>query len=412
MTTTTSTRTVLHVDVDSFLASVEQVRNPEWRGKPVCVGGMADDRSVVASASREAKRRGIRTAMTIAQARSICPDAIFTRGYFPHYQAASDAMLRVIADFSPDHEMVSLDDVYVDLTGFERLYGPVLGSAHRLKQRIHEATQLDVSIGIGTSKFIARMATDVAKPNGIAHVWPGHEPVFIRGLPVSRLIGVGGAIRRALENFNIRTIGELAMVPEQVMEATFGAHGILLSRRARGIDEALVVEDELPKSVSRETTFEQDTADRGVVEAMLYYLVERACRKLRGLNAKAKTVRLKIRYADFTTRVASRSLPSPSDHDRRLYEEALSLLSKIMTRRMRIRLVGVALTNLRAEKTHQGDLFSEHDFVKLRRLYGSVDRIRDRYGFSAITVGRSIGLLGQFEQDDHGFRLRTSCLTQ
>jgi len=408
----TPTRTIVHVDVDSFLASVEQVLNPEWRGKPVCVGGMADDRSVVASASREAKQQGIRTAMSIAQARSICPDAIFTRGYFPHYQTASDAMLRVIADFSPDYEIVSLDDVYVDLTGFERLYGPVLGTAHRLKQRIHEATQLDVTVGIGSSKLIARMATDFAKPSGIAHVWPGYEQAFIRGLPVSRLIGVGGAIRRTLENFNIQTIGELAMVPEEVMEATFGAHGILLSRRARGIDEDIVVEDELPKSVSRETTFEQDTADRGIIEGMLYYLVERSCRKLRSLNAKAKTVRLKIRYTDFATRVASRSLSSPSDHDRHLYEEALSLLSKVLTRRMRIRLVGVALTNLRVEKTHQGDLFSEHDFRKCRRLYGSIDRIRDRYGFSAVTVGRSIGLLGQFEQDEHGFRLRTSCLTQ
>ena len=408
----TPTRTILHVDVDSFLASVEQVLNPEWRGKPVCVGGMADDRSVVASASREAKRLGIRTAMTIAQARSICPGAIFTRGYFPHYKAASDAMLRAIADFSPDYEIVSLDDVYVDLTGFERLYGPVLGSAHRLKQRIREATQLDVTIGIGTNKFIAKMATDLAKPSGIAHVWPGHEQAFIRGMPVSRLTGVGGSIRRTLENFNIRTIGELAMVPEEVMEATFGAHGNLLSRRARGIDEDIVVEDELPKSVSRETTFEQDTADRGIVEGMLYYLVERACRKLRGLNAKAKTVRVKIRYTDFATRVASRSLSSPSDHDRHLYDEALSLLRKLMTRRMRIRLVGVAFTNLRVEKTHQGDLFSEHDFVKMGRLYGSIDRIRDRYGFSAVTVGRSVGLLGKFEQDEHGFRLRTSCLTQ
>lgn len=405
-------KSILHVDVDCFFASVEQLLHPNWRGKPVCVGGAADDRSVVASASREAKRLGIRTAMTLAKARSICPDAIFTRGCFPHYKAMSDAILRLIADVSPDYETVSLDDVYVDLTGFDRVYGPALHTADRLKQRIHRATGLDVSIGIGTNKLIARMATILAKPNGVACIRPGCERAFIRGMPVRRLPGVGAAILDTLDKFNIRTIGELAQVPERVMEATFGAHGLRLARRARGIDDDTVTQAELPKSISRETSFEQDTAERAIVEAMIHYLVERACRQLRALRAKAKTLHVKIRYSDSGTRVASRSIPMPSDHDHDFYDGALELLDKLLTRRMRIRLVGIALSNLRADTTHQGHLFPKRDHAKMRRLYGSIDDIRGRFGFSAVTVGRSVDLIGKFDQDDYGFRLRTSCLTQ
>jgi len=406
------TRTILHVDVDCFLASVEQRLHPEWRGRPVCVGGAADDRSVVASASPEAKSVGVRTAMTLAQARARCPDAIFTRGYFPHYKAASDAILAIIADVSPDHEVVSLDDVYVDLTGFDRLYGHPMGAAHRLKLRIHDETGLHVSIGVATSKLVARMATSVAKPNGIVHVRPGYERVFLRGMAVDRLPGVGPATRSTLEKFNIHSIGELARVPQAVMEATFGEHGLHLARRARGEDDDVVATQELPKSISRETTFEQDTADRGIVEGMLYYLLERACRKLRGLGAKAKTLHVKVRYADFDSRAASESLSAATDQDGDFYEVGVRLLAKLLTRRMRIRLVGVALSQLRAEHTHQGQLFAERDLAKMRRLYRGIDAIRDRFGFSAITVGRSIDLLPGFEQDPHGFRLRTSCLTQ
>ena len=406
-------RTILHVDIDCFLASVEQLLHPAWRGQPVCVGGNADDRSVVASASREAKRLGISTGMTIAQARAICPQATFTRGYFPHYKAASDTMLGVIADFSPAYEVVSLDDVYVDLTGFDRLYGPALHTAERLKQRIHEATGLHVSMGIGTNKLIARMATALAKPNGIACIRPGYEAVCIRGMPVGRLPGVGPAILATLDTFNIATVGQLAQIPERLMEATFGAHGLRLARRARGIDDDVVADDELPKSISRETSFEQDTADRAIVEAMTHYLLERACCKLRGLRAKAKTLHVKVRYSDMRTRAASRSTQVASDHDRHFYEVALALLDRLLTRRMRVRLVGVALSNLQADDgMHQASLFPEREFAKMRRLYRSLDAVRGRFGFSALTAGRSIDLLGRFDQHDHGFRLRTSCLTQ
>ncbi len=404
--------TLFHVDVDSFLASVEQIRHPEWRGLPVCVGGTADDRSVVASASREAKARGIRTAMTIAQARAICPHAIFTRGYFPHYQEASDAMLRVIGDFSPDYEMVSLDDVYVDMTGFDRLYGHPLPTAERLKTRIHAATGLDVTIGIGTNKLIARLATTVAKPNGIAHVWPGYEREFVAPMAVSKLPGVGPAMQRELEKLNIQTVRDLESIPEEIMAAAFGAHGELLAKRARGEDAAVVVERGLPKSISRETTFEDDTADRGIIEGMIYYLIERACRKLRGLDAKAKRLQLKVRYSDFHTRAVSCSFPQATDQDHDVFDAAMGLLPKALNRRMRVRLVGIALSNLRAGAAHQRDLFAERRAQKMRKLHDSVDAIRDRFGFSAVTVGRAIDLLDKFDKDEHGFRLRTACLTQ
>lgn len=404
--------TILHVDVDSFFASVEQVLNPALRGKPVCVGGNADDRSVVASASLEAKARGIRTAMTIAQARRICPEAVFLRGNYPSYKRASDQMLKVIYDFSPAIEVVSLDDFYVDLTGFERLYGPPLPVTEKLRAAVKAATGLSVSIGIATNKLIAKMASDFAKPGGIAQIWPGYEASFISPMPIEDLPGVGPRTHEQLQKFNIHTIGQLAQVDEALMEATFGVNGLLLARRARGLDDDIIVEDELPKSISRETTFEHDTADRGIVEGMIYYLTERACKKLRELRAKTKSVTLKLRYSDFETYVASKSLPHPSDQDNEVYGLALALLDKLLTRRMRIRLVGVSLSNLTLAAERQFDLFAAAYAAKRKRLYASLDRIRNKHGFSAITAGKAINLLGELDQDFHGFKLRTACLTQ
>jgi len=404
--------TIFHVDIDSFFASVEQVLDPSLRDKPVCVGGTADDRSVVASASYEAKARGVKTAMTIAEARRLCPDAVFLRGHYPRYKEASEKMLDVVLRFSPDMEKISLDDVYVDLTGFERLYGHPLAVAERMKEDIYKATGLNVSIGIGTNKLISKMASVFAKPNGIAQIWPPYGRSFIAPMSVGALPGVGRRTREMLDQFNIRTIAELAQVDERLMSAAFGANGLLLARRARGIDAALVESRSLPKSISRETTFEQDTANREIIESMMYYLIERACKRLRELGAKAKCLTLKIRYTDFETYTRSRSLPQFTNWDHEFYVVARDIFDALFTRRLRIRLVGVRLSSLSRIRGRQAELFVARRTARRARLYESLDNIRNKYGFCSVLVGPSIRLLNEFERDFHGFRLRTACLTQ
>ena len=404
--------TILHVDIDSFFASVEQVLNPDLRGKPVCVGGTADDRSVVASASYEAKARGVKTAMTIAEARRVCPDGVFLRGHYPHYKDASDKMLDVLSSFSPDIEKVSLDDVYVDLTGFDRLYGHPLPVAEQMKERIQKATGVNVSIGIGTNKLIAKMASVFAKPNGVALIWPNYERSFIAPMPVGELPGVGRRTRQMLDQFNIHTIAELSEIDERLMSAAFGANGAALAHRARGIDEAAVEDRSLPKSISRETTFEQDTADRGTIDAMIHYLVERACKRLRELRAQAKCLTLKIRYTDFETYTRARSLPTYADRDDEFYELAQELFERLFTRRLRVRLVGVSLSNLSPTRRRQTELFVDRRTERRGQLYESLDQIRSKFGFCSIVAGPSIRLLNEMEHDFHGFKLRTACLTQ
>lgn len=402
---------ILHVDIDAFFASIEQILHPELRGRSVIVGGREDDSSVVASASYEARRRGVRTAMTIAQAKRICPEAVFLRGDYNEYKKFSDRMTAILQEFSPEVETVSLDDVYVDLSGFDRLYGPAIDTAERIRNRIEKETGLSVSIGVASNKLVAKIATDIAKPRGIAYIKPGYEREFLAPMDIGRLPGVGPATRETLHQFNLQTIGELAQIQEDILKAVFGENGALLSRRAKGIDER-AVESKSPKSVSRETTFESDVADRHVVEGMLYYLTERVARKLRELRLRAKSVQVKIRYADFETISRSRARPHPTDQEEEIYELVLDLLRTILTRRIRVRLVGISVSGLTRAGSVQGDLFCDARADKRRRLHHKLDRIRDRYGFSAVTAGRALELLNKMEKGFHGFKLRTSCLTR
>jgi len=404
-------KTILHIDVDAFFASIEQILHPELRGRPVIVGGREDDSSVVASASYEARERGVKTAMTIARAKRICPDAVFLRGDYNEYKKFSDRMIEIIRDFSPDVEIVSLDDVYVDLSGFERLYGPAIETAERIRDRIERETGLSVTIGVASNKLVAKLATDIAKPRGVAFIKPGYERRFLAPMKVSRLPGVGPATRRVLDRLNIHSVGDLARIEEELLAAVFGANGRLLARRARAIDER-DVESKLPKTVSRETTFESDVADRRVVEGMLYYLTERVARELRRLGVTARHVHVKLRYADFETYTRSQSLRRPTDQDEVIYGVAMRLLNALLTRRVRVRLVGVCASGLLRTDAYQPDLFGGVRAGRLRRLYRALDCIRDRYGFSSITAGRALNLVKIMEKDFHGFKLRTSCLTR
>ncbi|MBM4018439.1 MAG: DNA polymerase IV [Planctomycetes bacterium] len=411
------------VDIDAFFAQVEQILRPELAGRPVVVGGLVTDRSVVASASYEARARGVKTAMPIAQAHRICPDAAFLRGNFHAYARFSEAMMDLCRRYTPLVEAVSLDEAYLNVTGCRRLFqaqGVVssaadpwpLEAAEHLKRTIRRELGLAVTIGVGTSRLVAKIACDYAKPSGIAWIHPGREERFLAPLPLAELPGIGPKTAERLARYNLRQIGDLARIPAALVAGHFGPAGEALAARARGCDPTPVDPDPGgPKSISRQATFQANLIDRGPMKAMLYYLLERACRQLRGAGLLARTVTVKVRYADFRTEARGRSLPTFSDHDDDFWPVASALFNKVHTRRVGVRLVGVALGHF-APAGRQLDLFGERRYERRSRLYRAIDGLRRRFGFSVLVTGRAIELLATHDRDEHGFRLRTACLSR
>ena len=458
METSTYKSVIFLVDIDAFFAQVEQILRPELAGRPVIVGGLVTDRSVVASASYEARACGIKTAMPIREAHRLCPDAVFLRGDFHAYARFSDAMMDLCRRYTPLVEPMSLDEAYLDVSGCRRLFetqgivrpqteiegtlrggqscpprfpsdseestvtqqrvavppaGPwPLEAANHLKRSIKRELQLNVSVGAGTSRVVAKIACDYAKPNGVAWVRPGYEAEFLAPLPLKELPGIGPKTAERLAQYNLQRIGDLVKIPEKMLVEHFGPGGEVLAARARGIDSTPVsAEPGNPKSISRETTFESNLIDRGAMQAMLYYLLERACRQLRDVGLLARTLTVKVRYADFKTESRSHSLPTFSDHDDDFWPVAVGLFNKAYTRRVGVRLVGVALSHF-APGGRQMDLFAEGAYGRRTRYYRSIDRIRERFGFSALATGRAIELLETHARDAHGFKLRTACLSR
>ena len=390
------TRDILHVDMDAFFASVEQVLDPRLRGRPVIVGGHADDRSVVASASYEARRYGVRSAMPLARARRLCPDAEFLRGNFDAYGEFSERVHEILLRFTPLVQAVSLDDFYLDMTGCHRLHGRPLTAAERIRLTVHAETGLSVSIGIASNKLVAKVASDFAKPNGVVEVWPGCEEAFLRPLPVEKLPGVGASTAAALHKFNLRTVGDMARIAGDLLQQAFGQAGVALWEHAHGRDSSEVIpETGLPKSISREHTFSRDLIDAEQIRAKLYALTERAARQLREEGLTARRVTVKLRYCDFQTVTAACSLRSPTDRDDLLYDAAREKLKRLMARRLRVRLVGVALSGLALAKGRQGELFAEKEILRRRRFYRGLDALRERFGFDIARVGPPLrGLSG------------------
>jgi len=410
-------RTILHLDIDAFFASVEKLLNPFLATKPVIVGGYPGERSVVASCSYEARACGVHSGMSLSQAHRLCPDAVFLKGDFRNYSLVRDQIREILFRFSPSVAFTSIDDAYVDLTGLESLHSShPFETACRIREAVLARTGVSLSMGIGTSPVMARIASACAKPAGILFLLPGYERSFLEEMQVERLPGVGRKTGRVLDNLNIRTIGDLARIPSALLEAAFGKNGRKMSEKARGIDPSAVAEREIPASVSRETTFPRETSRRSEVESMLHYLTERAASFLRRKQLSTSSVEVKIRYADFRTEARRRAVPQgATDQERVLFPVALAILGSLITRRVRIRLVGITLLSLsRRVSERQGVL----PFSSLARraadeaFYAGIDRVRDRFGFGALIGGRSIEMLGKVRRTRHGFILRTPSLTR
>jgi DNA polymerase-4 len=397
---------LLHVDIDAFFASIEQRRDPRLRGRPVIVGT-----GVIASCSYEARRFGLKAGMTLSEARRLCPQAVVLEGHAQVYRCFAEEVFARCRDVAPAVETY-LDEAYCDLTGTGRLHGDPLEAARGLKRAIHGATGLTVTCGLGPNRMLAKLAGKAVKPDGLARVTAAEAEAFLRDLPVEQVTGVGHANAKTLRSMNVRTAGELRVLPVETLERLFGAPGRLLHARCRGRDTTVVSEREVPLSISRETSFHRDTADRAEIEGMLEYLAGRACRTARELGIRPRTVAVRLRYADGESMERARSLPQPSDADPVVLALALGMLARLFTRRVALHQVGLALSNFVRAGAEQGALFEEREAGRRAALYRAFDGVRGAFGHGVLVSGRALHLKGRLEEDEHGFVLRTPSLTK
>ncbi len=375
---------ILHIDMDAFFASVEQLDNPELRGKPVAVGGTSD-RSVVSAASYEVRKFGVRSAMSVVKARQLCPEIILVPGRMQRYKELSRQVMGVLQEFSPTVEQASVDEAYLDGTGLERLFGPIDEVGRQIKERVKEVTGLTCSVGAAPVRFLAKISSDVNKPDGIFIISPDEVKEFLRVLPVNRIPGVGKKLVDTLKRLGVRTCGDVLGKPREFWEQRLGKYGGALHDRARGIDPNKVVVSSGAKSCSAENTFHEDTADRTILKQWVLSQSERVGGDLRRHGYKGRTVTLKIKYGDFKQVTRSRSLDGRTDNTSVIFETACELLRQLELRRS-VRLVGVGVSNFEA-RNRQVSLFEEEpqEAEATSELDKAVDAVRKKFGTKAVT---------------------------
>jgi DNA polymerase-4 len=388
-TTKESSAAILHIDMDAFFVSVELLSRPDLRGQPVVVGGQRDQRGVVSSASYEARRFGIHSAMPLRTAAKLCPQAVFLDGHHDLYERWSDRVAEILAKFSPTVEMASIDEAYLDLSGTERLHGPPLAAAHTLLLEITSTTSLPCSGGLGATRLVAKVASDQAKPRGLVWVPQGSEAAFLAPLNVRRIPGIGRVTEAALKGLGIETVGQLQQLPLERLEEIFGRWGTALFRKAYGIDSYEFFVDAEPKSLSHNQTFGKDTNNRSVLESTLSYLCQKASKRLRDAGLHARTVTLTLRYTDFTTITRSHTLKEPSDLDAEFLKAIRELFARAWDGVAMLRLVGVDLSSF-SSGSGQLELLDPGRREKLERLARATDKLRDRFGFSKVQFGGSL----------------------
>lgn len=444
-------RRVLHLDVDAFLASVESSRRPELRGRPLVIGAPPDSRGLVMSCSYEARAFGVRAGMFSHEAKRRCPQAVFLPGDSAAANRVRHELALRLLRFTPIVEIASIDDFFLDLRGTARLLGAACDVAAQIQCCAREEMHLPVTIGIATNKMMARVAGKLGKPGGIAEVLPGHEQSFLTHLPIHHLPGVGRSLQRSLAEFAITTVGELRTVSREVLFASFGAHGLTLYDRVRGIDPEPVhanctlgpqgqILGRAPKTIHRDSSFEPEEGRIEQIEAMLAYLVDRAAARLRSHRLNAGSLEVRLLYVD--TRPGSprrgswdaqkqrlrRKLPTRTSQTEALWYHARSLLRELPRRRALVKRVGVSLLNLKPHSGHQYELFSDphSDRMADSGLCGSpssrsdreealdqaLDRLRERHGFGSVVRGAAMPLVEDHELGGDGFGLRTPSLNQ
>src|SRR6202795_3378385 len=396
-------RTIFHVDMDAFFVSVEELYDPSLKGKAVVVGGQRDERGVVSAASYAARKVGVHSAMPLRTAAKMCPHAVFVDGHPDRYREFSEKVYKVLGTFSPQVEMASIDEAYLDMTGTERLHGPALKAAHSLHQRMKADTGLNCSIGIGSSRLIAKVSSAQAKPNGVLWIVSGEEAKFLAPLDVREIPGVGKVMESHLHALGIKKVGDLARLEESELEDRFGKWGLALAGKARGEDaggwfDTEVGADVSAKSISHEHTYNEDTADASQLEATLMRLSEMVARRLRESQFYARTLQLKLRYKDFTTLTRAHTLASPTQLDTEIFEEVRALFRKNWKKGVPIRLLGVQASSFTSQPD-QINLLDGNRQQRWKDAMAAADRLRDKFGESSVSL--AAGMRGGFRERTH-----------
>jgi len=393
-------RAIIHIDLDAFFASVEQRDNPSLRGKPVIVGGKPNQRGVVSAASYEARKFGVHSAMPLSQAHRFCPRGIFLPVNMSKYQEVSAQIMKIFEKFTPVLEVVSLDEAFLDVFASQKLFGTPVEICRKIKKAVFDNTGLTASAGLAPNKLLAKMASDINKPDGFVEVRnqgspekPDYvfydlsgqkQPSGFSALPVKKLWGVGPSTENRLKSLGIETIGDLAETPVEVLKRRLGRTGEYLAELARGSDDSPVETVHSPKSIGQETTFPKDVRDMEYVRKTLLGLSEEVGRSLRQEKLLGRTITVKIRYADFTTITRSQTLSFPTDLDATIAKVASDIFQSAVPGSPSLRLIGVTVSNIvSAESSRQLSLFGEEE-KKARDLMSAVDRIRKRYGDRSI----------------------------
>jgi DNA polymerase-4 len=397
-------RCILHLDADAFFASLEQRDDPRLQNRPVAVGT-----GVVASCSYEARRFGVRTGMRLVEARRLCRPLVVLPGEYPRYEQAARRIQAICEERTPLVEVAALDDLYLDLTQ------PVTPDADRiageLRGAIRDEVCLSVSIGVGSNKLVARVATREAKPGKLKRVLGGAERAYLAPWPVRMLPGVGPRTGERLERFNIERVGEVAEMPLPVLRGLFGKQGRLLHEQSHGIDPRPVEPQRPQQSVGRRTSFDPPTADLDFLHAMLTYLLDRACSWMRYQRLATRGLTVTIRYGDYETAAGRENFRAAVEAETLLREAAHARLDKLYGRRLPLRFLGVELRPL-VPPEREPTLFPDPEDERQRRLLEVKDAIRRRFGFTAILQGDTLPLADRLDRDRENFRLRTPCLTR
>jgi DNA polymerase IV len=383
---------ILHVDMDAFYASVEERERPELKGKPVIVGGTPEGRGVVAAANYVARTFGVRSAMPAARAHRLCSTAVFLRPRIDYYAQVSKQIREIFNRFTPLVEPLSLDEAFLDVTGSTRLMGPPATIGRSIKSMIHDELNLTASVGVAPNKFLAKVASDLEKPNGFVIVDPDRIAEFLDPLPVTRLWGVGKTAAQIMERMRIATIGDLRQTPVERLYSQFGENAEHLWQLANGADNRAVIPDHQAKSISHENTFETDITDLDVLREWLLELTEQVAHRLRRNRLSGRTVQLKLRYADFHTITRSITLSDPTDLTDEIWHAADEMLrNRRPKRELSIRLLGVGVAGLKRTSEVQPLLFESEDQAKRGKLDSVTDQIKARFGSGAVGRAMSMG---------------------
>lgn len=378
-------RTIFHLDLDAFFVSVERIIDPKLEGKPVIVGADPNGRGVISACSYEAREYGLHSAMPIRQAYKLCPNGVYLHGHHKEYGRYSEAVEAVLQNYAPVIEQASVDEFYMDFTGCSKIYGNLVLFAGKLQKEIWDKLGLPCSIGIGTNKTVAKIASDCLKPKGITYVMPGMEKEFLAKMPLEAIPGVGKITLQQFNNKGFYLIGDITKLPSDYFAVTFGKPGIDIWNKANGHGTEFLTVAHTRKSMSKEHTFDTDVIDKEKIENTLFEICGKVCQYLRDEDWEASTIGLKLRYSDFTTITRAKTIRA-TDADDIVYNTVLRLFRNAYTRRVGVRLIGVHLTNFSEYSEHEM-LFEDKEQTK-KKLYRAVSKIRDKFGFDSINVGK------------------------